>query len=129
MVMIVKQKKVTIILSSILAISFISLFVVQYAIFYATKPTFPEMIEEVVSYSSKNQWDKADKTLKKVEAKWNEAQPVIAIKYADQDYSVLNIEFVRLRGAINTKNRFGAEREGKACVLIFKNITSISPNP
>jgi len=127
--MILKQKKVTILLSSILAICFIALFIVQYMIFYATKPTFPGMIEEVVRYSSKNQWDKADKTLKKVEAKWNNAQSIIAIKYSDQDYSVLNVEFARLRGAINTKNIYGAEREGKACVLIFKNITSISPNP
>lgn len=127
--MILKQKKVTILLSSILAISFIALFIAQYMFFYSTKPTFPGMIEEVVTYSSKNQWDKADKTLKKVELKWNKAQSIIAIKYSDQDYSVLNIEFARLRGAINTKNIYGAEREGKACVLIFKNITSISPNP
>lgn len=127
--MILKQTKVTVLLSSILMLLFISLFIVQYMIFYATKPTFPGMIEEVVTYSSKNQWDKADKTLKKVEAKWNNAQSIIAIKYSDQDYSVLNVEFARLRGAINTKNIYGAEREGKACVLIFKNITSISPNP
>ncbi|MDF2506107.1 DUF4363 family protein [Clostridium sp.] len=124
-----KQKKVTIIIALILAISFISLFLIQYFIFYSSKPTFPEMIEEVVEYSSKNQWDKANETLMKVEKKWNESQFVIAIKYADQDYSLLNIQFARLRGAINTKDVHSAEKEGKACIFIFKNITSISPTP
>lgn len=124
-----QQKKVTVILTFVLAISFISLFSVQYIVFYATKPTFPEMIEQVVDYSAENQWAKADKALMKVESRWNKTQPLIAIKYADQDYSILNIAFVRLRGAINTKDRHGVEREGKACIAIFKNITSISPKP
>ena len=43
-----KQKKVTVILTLLLAIFFISLFSVQYIVFYATKPTFPEMIQQVV---------------------------------------------------------------------------------
>lgn len=126
---ITKQKKLTIILASILCISFISLFTVQYMMFYATKPNFPEMMEKVITYSVENQWGKADETLLKVEKKWKQAQPLIAIKYADQDYSLLNIGIVRLRGAINTKDMPGVEREAKVCILIFKNITSISPNP
>ncbi|WP_164509037.1 DUF4363 family protein [Clostridium rectalis] len=124
-----KQKKVTVILILILGVSFISLFIAQYVMFYSGKPNFPNMIEQVVLYSSKDQWDKADETLSKVEEKWNKAQVLIAIKYADQDYSLLRIAFARLRGAINTKDSYGVEREGKACVLIFKNITSVSPNP
>ncbi|SMC16062.1 protein of unknown function [Clostridium acidisoli DSM 12555] len=124
-----KQKKITIILTSILVILFISLFIVQHIMFYVGNPTFPNMIEEVITYSSKNQWDKADETLTKVEEKWNKAQTLIAIKYADQDYSFLKIGISRLRGAINTKDRYGAQREGKACILLFKNITSVSPNP
>jgi hypothetical protein len=124
-----QQKKVTVILTLVLAISFIALFSVQYILFYAAKPTFPEQIQQVVDYSAENQWAKADKTLMKVESRWNKSQPIIAIKYADQDYSLLNIAFVRLRGAINTKDRHGVEREGKACILIFRNITSISPRP
>lgn len=124
-----KQKKITIILTSILVILFISLFIVQHIMFYGSNPTFPNMIGEVITYSSKNQWDKADETLKKVEEKWNKAQTLIAIKYADQDYSFLKIGISRLRGAINTKDRYGAQREGKACILLFKNITSVSPNP
>jgi len=124
-----KQKNLTIILGSILCISFISLFIVQYMMFYSSKPTFPEMIDKVLVYSAKDQWDKADETLKKVEKRWNQAQPLIGIKYADQDYSLLNVGFVRLRGAINTKDTQSVVREGKACILIFKNITSISPNP
>ena len=124
-----KQKKLTIILASILCISFISLFTIQYMMFYASKPTFPEMIENVLTYSVDNQWDKADKTFLKVEKKWDKAQPLIAIKYADQDYSLLKIGFARLRGAINEKDIQGVQREAKVCILIFKNITSISPNP
>ena len=39
------------------------------------------------------------------------------------------IGFARLREAINSKDMHEAEAEGKVCILIFKNITSISPNP
>lgn len=85
--------------------------------FYSTKPTFPDMIENVITYSAQNKWDKADKTLIKVEKKWN------------QDYSMLMIEFARLREAVNAKDVHQAKSEGKVCILLFKNITSISPNP
>lgn len=126
---IIKQKKLTIILALILCISFIAFFIAQYMMFYATKPTFPEMIEKVITYSAENKWDKADETLIKVEKKWNQAQPLISIKYAGQDYSLLKIGFAGLRASVNAKNIHGAESAGKACILIFKNITSISPNP
>jgi hypothetical protein len=128
-VIIIKQKKLTIILALILCISFIVFFIAQYMMFYSTKPTFPEMIEKVITYSAENKWDKADETLIKFEKKWNQAKPLISVKYSGQDYSLLNIGFAGLRAAINAKNMHGAESAGKACILIFKNITSISPNP
>jgi len=128
-VIIIKQKKLTTILALILCTTSIVFFITQYLMFYSTKPTFPDMIENVITYSAQNKWDKADKTLIKVEKKWNQAQPLIAIKYADQDYSMLMIEFARLREAVNAKDVHQAKSEGKVCILLFKNITSISPNP
>ncbi|MBC7961149.1 MAG: DUF4363 family protein [Vallitaleaceae bacterium] len=124
-----KQTKITIILSIILLAFFSSLFILQYALFYADQPTFPDRIENVIHLSASKQWNEADQALKKVESIWNQAQPLIAIKYADQDYTVLNVAFVGLRSAINAKNSHEAEKEGKACLWVFKNITSISPSP
>lgn len=124
-----KQNKITIILTLVLLVFFTSLFILQYVLFYAYNPTFPQMIEDVIQLSTEEQWEEADKTLKKVEHKWDQAQPLIAIKYADQDYTVLNVAFVCLRSAINAKNLQEVEKEGKTCIWVFKNITSISPSP
>lgn len=124
-----KQKKVSFILGITISIIFILLFTIQYLEFYATKPSFPKMIEQVVKYSEEKQWSKADKTFRKVENKWNNAQALIAVKYADVDYSFLIMAITRLKQEILSKNISGVRKEGKVCIIIFKNITSISPKP
>jgi hypothetical protein len=87
------------------------------------------MIEQVVKYSEEKQWTKADKTFRKVENNWNKAQALIAIKYADTDYSFLMMAITRLKQEVLSKNIAGVRKEGKVCIVIFKNITSISPKP
>lgn len=124
-----RRYKVTWALGAILLIIFGGLLLGQYYYFYSAKPTFPEQIEEVVVAAKEENWSQADEKLKKVEDKWKKSYPLIAIKYADQEYTFLNLGFEALRAGVDAQNIHAVTKEGKVCVKLFKNITSISSKP
>lgn len=124
-----KQTQVTLVLGLVLVLIFGGMLWGQYSYFYKNKPTFPEQIEEVVLLAREKEWEEADVKLKVVEQKWEKAYPLIAIKYADQEYTFLNMGFKGLRAAIDHKDEKLASKEGEICVMLFKNITAISSKP
>ena len=123
------ERKITFLLGIILFCIFAGLLGMQYYTFYGSHPTFPEKIGEVIAYAEESKWDEASQTLQEVENTWNNAQYLIAIKYADQEYSLLNIAFKGLRAGINSQNRHEVLKEGEVCMMLFKNITSFSSAP
>ncbi|MHB1420680.1 MAG: DUF4363 family protein [Bacillota bacterium] len=80
-------------------------------------------------YCKNSNWENANKSLTEIEKTWSKSQDVLAIKFADQEYSFLRMSFVRLRSSILSKNVKDATTEASVCLLLFKNITSISPKP
>lgn len=123
------ERKITILLGIILFCIFGGLLGIQYYTFYGSHPTFPEKIEKVIKYTEENKWDEANQTLQEVENTWKNAQYLIAIKYADQEYSLLNIAFKGLRAGIDAQNKHAVLKEGEVCMMLFKNITSFSSAP
>ncbi|WFD08852.1 DUF4363 family protein [Tepidibacter hydrothermalis] len=124
-----KERKITLILLLILSVLLSLLIFIQYKVFYDTNPNFLNLMEDIMAYSSLEEWDKTEKSLKILEYKWNKAKPLVTLKYSDQDYSRLNIEFANLRGAVYTKDADFIQRKIRVCMVIFRNITSIMPIP
>lgn len=123
------QKKITWLLGILLAIIFGGLLFTQYRVFYGTTPTFPEMIEEVAVEAEKEDWQQAEEKLKQVEDKWQKTEPLIAIKYADTEYSLLNVGFSTLKAGIKAQDKKEVRKATEICVKLFKNMTSISSKP
>lgn len=124
-----KQGHITLVLGVLLVSIFGGMMWGQYSYFYKDKPTFPEQIKEVVRLAHEKEWEKADLKLKGIEEKWQKGYPLIAIKYADQEYTFLNIGFKGLRAAIDHQDAQLASKEGEVCEMLFKNITSLSSKP
>ncbi len=124
-----KERNISMILAGTLLAIYLIVSVTQFIIFKSTHPTFTEKIKEVMTYSSKKDWANANKMMDRVEKTWNKGNAVIAIKYADQDFSILYVILMRMKGAILTKDVHGVLREGESAIYIYNNITSISPKP
>lgn len=124
-----KERSISLILAAALLVMLSTVSISQYQIFNSTHPTFAEMIRDVMTYSLNKDWDSANKMMVRAEKTWNKGNAVIAIKYADQDFSVLYVVLKRMRGAVNSKDVHGVLREGEAAIYIYNNITSISPKP
>jgi len=125
----VTKNKLTVILAIIFSAIFITLFSLQYFLFYGSSPTFPQKIEKVMEYCKKSDWKNANTTLIDLEKTWSDGQDIIAIKYADQQYTFLQMELLRLRKSIESQDSKEAISEGAICLLLFENITSIAPKP
>lgn len=123
------QNKLTVILAIILTAMYLGLFLGQYGLFYGAKPTFPQQLRLLDGYCKQQQWHKANQILAKVEQRWNHGQGLIAIKYADQDYTFLRMALARLHSSIHSRNVKDARTEVNVCLLLFENITSVVPKP
>jgi hypothetical protein len=124
-----KERTITFLIAGTVVILFGILFLAQYLIFFSPHPNFVELLEAVAKYSVDQDWNRAESTINKVQGIWIKGNPVIAIKYAESDFSVLNVALIRLKAAIITKDIPGVIREATAAELLFKNITSITPKP
>lgn len=123
------QRTISILIISTVILLYGGLFLAQYLIFFAHHPNFPELLRNVEKYSLDGNWRKAETTVNRVHVVWNRGNPVIAIKYNETDYSVLNAVLMRLKAAITTHDLSGAVRETRVAEFLFRNITSISPSP
>lgn len=123
------QNKLSVILVIILAALYLGLFLWQYGLFYGAKPTFPQQLQQLDGYCKQHQWKQANQLLAQVEQRWNHGQGIIAIKYADQDYTFLRMALARLHSSVRSQNVKDATTEVNVCLLLFENITSVVPKP
>lgn len=119
--------RVTIALSAILLLLFGTMFYIQYRLFSATDPTFHQQLEQVETSVKHEDWVKALAEVKQIEKTWNKGQILVAIKYSDTSYTLLNLTLKELKGAIITRDKHEAVRSAKESLFLFENITSVSP--
>ncbi len=79
--------------------------------------------------AEKEDWAGAEQAANRAAELWNQGNFLVAVKYAETDYTLLNLCLVRFRAAILKRDREGAEREGLSCLYLFNNITSVAPQP
>jgi len=108
---------------------FFIIFVWQQVLFNWGDNNFKESIENTIQFAQAGDWQNADKEAGKVRKMWNDGNPVIAVKYAESDYTFLNVYLLRFDSAVKLRDREEVVKEGAASIYIFENITSIAPKP
>lgn len=103
------------------------MFFTQYQLFNAGSPTFKENLKNIEESVKKEDWDEAMHEVKNAERMWNKGQVLVAIKYSDTSYTLLNLTLKQLKGAVITHDKHEAVRSVKESIFLFENITSVSP--
>ena len=60
---------------------------------------------------------------------WNQGNFLVAVKYAESDYTLLSLTLTRMRAAIARMVEPGALEVGLSCLYLFNNIASVAPQP
>jgi hypothetical protein len=74
-------------------------------------------------------WAGAEKAAERASQLWNQGNFLVAVKYAESDYTLLNLTLIRFRAAVAKKDEPSAQKEGLSCLYLFNNITSAAPQP
>ena len=125
-----KGKTILYWLCGALASIFFLIFVWQQAVFNpADGSGFTETIDRAVRYASAGDWTNAEKEAGAVRRMWSRGDAVVAVKYAESDYTFLNVYLLRFDAAVKQHDAEEVVREGGACIYMFENMTSIVPEP
>ena len=109
---------------------FFLLFVWQQAVFDpGGGDGFTETIDRAIRYAAAGDWPSAEKEAARVRRMWAEGNAVVALKYAETDYTSLNVYLLRFDSAIKRHDAQEALLEGGASIYMFENMTSIVPEP
>ncbi|MFC4776045.1 DUF4363 family protein [Paenibacillus sp. GCM10023252] len=121
------QRALTVSLAAILTVLYGILFILQYQLFQSGSPDFRQRLDNVLTYAEQGDWNKSQEEAKQVERIWSKGQIVIAIKYADTSYTMLNVALARLLGAVKEKDLHSVRVDTLESKALYDNITSLSP--
>lgn len=101
----------------------------QWFLFNYHENNFTKTVESAIRYAYLKDWDHAQIQAQKANDIWNRGNFIVAVKYAETDYTFLNIYLTRFQLAIAQKDADEAAKEGFSALYIFNNITSVAPRP
>ena len=90
---------------------------------------FTADVKDAMARADAGDWTGAQVSADQAATLWKQGNFLVAVKYAESDYTLLNLCLARFRASIARKDASGARTEGVSCLYLFENITSISPQP
>ncbi len=124
-----KEKTIAWILILGIIVLFVLVSAAQWFLFNSENCNFTRTVEDAIRSAYSGDWVNAQKQAKKADDIWNRGNFIVAVKYAETDYTFLNVYLTRFQLAIAQKDADEAAKEGFSALYIFNNITSVSPKP
>ncbi len=90
---------------------------------------FSGEVEAALQSARDGDWAGSERAADRAAQLWNRGNFLVAVKYAESDYTLLSLTLTRMRAAIARKDEPGALKEGLSCLYLFNNITSVAPQP
>ncbi len=90
---------------------------------------FTGEVETALRQAETGDWTEAERAANRAKQLWDQGNFLVAVKYAESDYTLLNLCLTRFQAAIIKKGEPSAQREGLSCLYLFGNITSVAPQP
>jgi hypothetical protein len=123
------QKAVGWTLAALLALLLGATMLGQMFLFNWGDRSFTGAVEGALKRAGTGDWAGAEQSADRAAQLWNQGNFLVAVKYAETDYTLLNLALTRFRAAVAKRDEPNAEKEGLSCLYLFKNITSIAPQP
>lgn len=123
-----KDRTITLSLLGILITLFIIYFFILHYYFINKYPMNSLMDTLIIKVGDGN-WVEAEQLMEQINESWNKLHPLLALNYAEADYSMF-IEFLgRLDSDINEKNADQATSDASAAQRIWENFVKVVPQP
>jgi len=101
----------------------------QALLFHWGDRDFTGAVEAALQRVDAGDWTGAERAADRAMRLWDRGSFLVALKYAESDFTLLEVYLVRMLAAIDRRDPSAARQDGLSCLYLFDNITSIAPRP
>ncbi|MBP7176798.1 MAG: DUF4363 family protein [Thermoclostridium sp.] len=123
-----KSRTVTAALFGLILVLFIAYFILQSLTFPAGEPLVSQL-NDIITFAQQENWSDAEVTFVQLQEAWDRAKHMLALNYAEEDYSMFIDNLSRLQGAIRTRNDMETVNQAQSSLELWKNFIKIIPAP
>jgi hypothetical protein len=123
-----RSKTITYSLLGIILLLFIGYFTAQNAISPSGKSIVNEL-NNIIQYSQQDKWREAEDLSNKLVTDWDNVKYLLALNYAEADYSLFIDNLSRIQGAIKAKDTTETVSLSLSTLELWYNFTKIVPQP
>ncbi len=126
--MALRNRTITHALFGTVILLFIIYFIVQDIFFASGQPVINEL-NSIVQYAQQDKWIEAEKSANKLISYWEKGKHLLALNYAEADYSLFLDNVARIQGAVRTKNNTETVNQALSTLKLWENFTKVIPEP
>lgn len=123
-----RNKTITYSLFGLILLLFIAYFTVQNAILPSGKSIVNEL-NDLIQYARQDKWGDAEDSANKLVKDWDMVKYLLAINYAEADFSLFLDNLSRIKGAIKTKDATETVSLALSTLELWNNFTKVVPQP
>ena len=115
------------ILGLVLAV-FVIYFTFQHLLFPSGQPIVNQL-NYIIEYAQQGKWEEAEVSVNKLLDMWNKGKYLLALNYAESDYSLFLDNISRIRAGIKTRNATETVSQASSTLKLWENFTRLIPQP
>jgi hypothetical protein len=107
---------------------FLAFFIVQHTLFPSGEP-IRSHLNNIIRYAQQDKWEEAEKSVNELLHLWDKDKYLLAINYAEADYSLFMDNLSRIQGAVKTKDDTEAVNQALSTLKLWDNFIRLIPQP
>ena len=123
-----RNRTITYSLLGIIILLFFTYFVAQNIVFPHGQPIVNQL-NDIIQNAEQDKWTEAEDSFNKLMASWEKGKYLLAINYAEADYSLFIENLARMQGAIEIKDDMETVSQAQSTLKLWNNFIKVVPQP
>lgn len=123
-----KNKTITYSLLGIIVFVFVIYFIVQNFV-SPTDQIIQNELNNIVLCAQQDKWEEAGQSVTKLLKSWEKAKYLLALNYAEADYSLFLDNISRIQGGVKTKDVTETVNQSLSTLKLWENFKKVIPQP
>ncbi|MCX7709477.1 MAG: DUF4363 family protein [Clostridia bacterium] len=123
-----KNKTVTLSLFGLILSLFLAYFITQHTWFPSGEP-IKGHLNNIIQYAQQEKWAEAENSANELSTLWDKGKYLLAVNYAEADYSLFMDNLARIQGAIKTRDDTETVSQALSTLKLWDNFIRVVPQP
>ncbi|HEY9060581.1 MAG TPA: DUF4363 family protein [Pseudobacteroides sp.] len=123
-----RNRTITYGLLGIILLIFTIYFAAQSIAFPSGEPIVSQL-NNIIEYAQHDKWEEAEQSVTKLLESWKKCKYLLAINYAEADYSLFLDNISRIKGGVKTKDVTETVNQSLSTLKLWENFRKFIPDP